>query len=307
MKYVALIIGFFLMLSTGGSVHARSPAELQGHLGQARENLRISLATQEWIEAGLEKLRLSEAASPEILSEYEAYLDRVREIVSENRQTARRLTALSARSAGPSRYGEPPEEEGIGGIIGSPIPEEQLTDPLSDLDRELDASLADFDAALLEELELIRTQSAEKMRDLAEEAEAAARRLESMGIDPDGDAGEASAQRGQSDQSGESSQSGQSGESGEDPESGKTAGAHGDGAGRSASSGRDDTEAGAAGPGGAREGADGRNQGRRGRYQGAGDDDIVARQLREAAEKETDPVLKEKLWKEYHAYKKNRK
>jgi hypothetical protein len=34
------------------------------------------------------------------------------------------------------------------------------------------------------------------------------------------------------------------------------------------------------------------------------DDDIVARQLREAAENETDPVLQEKLWKEYEAYKK---
>ncbi len=33
------------------------------------------------------------------------------------------------------------------------------------------------------------------------------------------------------------------------------------------------------------------------------DDDIVARQLREAAEKETDPILKEKLWQEYKAYK----
>lgn len=33
------------------------------------------------------------------------------------------------------------------------------------------------------------------------------------------------------------------------------------------------------------------------------DDDIVARQLREAAEQETDPVLKEKLWKEYRNYK----
>jgi hypothetical protein len=32
------------------------------------------------------------------------------------------------------------------------------------------------------------------------------------------------------------------------------------------------------------------------------DEDIVARQLREAAEKETDPVLREKLWKEYEAY-----
>jgi hypothetical protein len=33
------------------------------------------------------------------------------------------------------------------------------------------------------------------------------------------------------------------------------------------------------------------------------DDDIVARQLREAAENETNPALKEKLWEEYYAYK----
>jgi len=34
-----------------------------------------------------------------------------------------------------------------------------------------------------------------------------------------------------------------------------------------------------------------------------GDDDIVARQLREAAEKEPDPELKQKLWEEYWKYK----
>ncbi|MEM7466823.1 MAG: hypothetical protein AAF387_08065 [Pseudomonadota bacterium] len=33
------------------------------------------------------------------------------------------------------------------------------------------------------------------------------------------------------------------------------------------------------------------------------DDDIVARQLREAATKESDPVLREKLWQEYRRYK----
>ena len=37
------------------------------------------------------------------------------------------------------------------------------------------------------------------------------------------------------------------------------------------------------------------------------DDDIVARQLREAAENETDPELKEKLWKEYYEYKNNQR
>ncbi|MGD2112121.1 MAG: hypothetical protein PVI50_01960 [Gammaproteobacteria bacterium] len=33
------------------------------------------------------------------------------------------------------------------------------------------------------------------------------------------------------------------------------------------------------------------------------DDDVVARQLREAAEKETDPELRKKLWEEYRKYK----
>ncbi len=40
---------------------------------------------------------------------------------------------------------------------------------------------------------------------------------------------------------------------------------------------------------------------------GGSDDDVVARQLREAAEKETDPVLKEKLWDEYRKYKEGKK
>lgn len=37
------------------------------------------------------------------------------------------------------------------------------------------------------------------------------------------------------------------------------------------------------------------------------DDDVVARRLRKAAEAETDPELKERLWKEYIEYKKNAK
>ncbi len=35
------------------------------------------------------------------------------------------------------------------------------------------------------------------------------------------------------------------------------------------------------------------------------DDDVVARQIREAALRETDPVLREKLWQEYRRYKNN--
>ena len=35
------------------------------------------------------------------------------------------------------------------------------------------------------------------------------------------------------------------------------------------------------------------------------DDDVVARQLREAAMKEKDPAIREKLWEEYREYKKS--
>jgi len=34
----------------------------------------------------------------------------------------------------------------------------------------------------------------------------------------------------------------------------------------------------------------------------AADDDVLARQLREAAMNETDPALREKLWEEYRRY-----
>jgi hypothetical protein len=37
------------------------------------------------------------------------------------------------------------------------------------------------------------------------------------------------------------------------------------------------------------------------------DDDVVARQIREAAMKEQDPALREKLWEEYRRYKSGRK
>jgi hypothetical protein len=60
-------------------------------------------------------------------------------------------------------------------------------------------------------------------------------------------------------------------------------------------------------------GSRGAGAGGRGQRSGSGtppdipdgsDDDVVARQLREAAEKETDPELKKKLWEEYRKYKK---
>jgi hypothetical protein len=107
--------------------------------------------------------------------------------------------------------------------------------------------------------------------------------------------------------------SGQSGESGEPGE-------RGDGEERSG----EDPSMGGSAPGGSEAAAGERSPGKQGGGGGVGgggplggagpatvpadipdgrDDDIVARQLREAAMKETDPELRERLWEEYRQYK----
>jgi hypothetical protein len=128
----------------------------------------------------------------------------------------------------------------------------------------------------------------------------------------------------------ESGSTGRDGSSGSGEGSGGT-GESGDGKGAQNGSGTTSVDAGEAGSGSAQSGQAARGgtapgtQGNLGAGTGAGagdanidhsaygapggklpppqDDDIVARQLREAAEKETDPELKKKLWEEYWKYK----
>ena len=61
----------------------------------------------------------------------------------------------------------------------------------------------------------------------------------------------------------------------------------------------DQPPSGAAGGGGTRT----RTTGQPADIPDGSDDDLVARQMREAAEKETNPELKKKLWDEYRKYK----
>lgn len=79
-------------------------------------------------------------------------------------------------------------------------------------------------------------------------------------------------------------------------------------AGTQAGAGRqqDERRAEAAATGQGRQGSALKNGSPRGGDRLRADDDIVARQLREAAEKEQDPELKEKLWQEYRKYKEGR-
>lgn len=113
---------------------------------------------------------------------------------------------------------------------------------------------------------------------------------------------------------GASGSSGAAGATGSQGQSGSAGGSNTGGrppSGQSASQGQGQGVA--IPPGGARPSqapsstAGGPSDGRRGapqsRGDGGNDDDVVARQLREAAERETDPVLKDKLWGEYRKYK----
>ena len=291
------LIGIFLLFLSV-SLHAATRQQIESVLESARRDLRISIATEERIATALDMLKKSGTAAPEVIVDYELYLSRVQAIVAENRKKVAKIETIHARSdtLKPSKGSVPGGD--TADITDSAIPEEQAVDEVAVLDRQLDDSLHEFDETLLTELDLIRAKSSERMRDLAEEAAAAAQRLREKGIEigngsegdnqaPDQDSGQDSGQ----DSSGEQKETTEAAEG--PAETGKVAGT---------GKGREDGEVPIHGK--SWEGVEGSAQHPKNRYDPE-KDDIVARQLREAAERETDPQLREKLWKEYEQYKKN--
>ena len=176
------------------------------------------------------------------------------------------------------------QQAGQGAVADLPCPAEQAALPetkartmeeeLAALDQSLAQSLGDFDEMLLKEQERVAARQP--------------RARESGGAEGGGNG----------DGSGAAGTAGFQGEAGDDA-------AGGGASGQQATSGQGRAPAG----GIAAAGKPGQTGGQIGTVPSAGrdrlsaDDDIVARQLREAAEKETDPELKEKLWQEYRKYK----
>jgi hypothetical protein len=277
-----------IMLST--SLYAASLQKIESALESARKDLRISMAAEERISSELEKLKKSEDISPDILTDYNTYLIRVQAMVAENRKKVAKLEALSAKyNTRKTGHGISSSDD-TSAMLNPSIPEEQVVDEVTALDRQLDSSLADFDEMLLKELDLIQAKSSEKLQDLAQEAEAAAQRLRDKGIEIDSDSKVESADSHQ-----DSSEAAK--------EANKEKGALEAGKESRPKDGRDDTAVTTKDK--SREGAEGSSRHPKNRYDPR-DDDIVARQLREAAEQETDPELRKKLWKEYEDYKKNK-
>jgi hypothetical protein len=279
-----------LLLVLCANLYAATRQKIESALESARKDLRISIATQEQIASDLAKLKKSGDASPDMVEDYKRYLSRVQAMVAENRKTVAKIEALHARydirkTPDGSAYSDDTEA-----MINPAIPEEQAVDELVALDRQLDSSLAQFDQMLLKELDLIQAKSSERMRDLAGEAAAAAKRLRDQGIEINTDLEEESVESGQ-----ESTQAQKTVEIEENAsQTGKE---------NKSEESKDDSELTARDP--SREGVEGSGNHPKNRYDPK-DDDIVARQLREAAEGETDPELRKKLWKEYESYKKNK-
>jgi len=270
--------------------------ELKSRLELARENLRVSEATEARIASELKELRDSGNASPEAIIDHETYLVRAQQMVRENREIVKQMEAIYPRHA-------PPSQQPSGSSASSPgrptpvtrIPEEEESDALASLEREFNESLAAFDEMLLKEWDEMLKRSAKKMRALGEDSSGAGSRSGGKGE-------EASGAGSQSGKEGEEAQAA----SGEGTSQGEEGTAESGGREMAGAEGKDTQETeGETGPSEAKGEGEGRTITKKDpRHPGEQDDDIVARQLREAAEKETDPKLKEKLWKEYEEYKK---
>jgi len=143
---------------------------------------------------------------------------------------------------------------------------------------QLDSSLGEFDETLLQEQARIKAQ---KPRDDTSQANSS-----DAGGDGGGDGNDGSAQS--ATQNGQTRSTEQSDNSEQQQGRGTSGQAQTTGASGPGNSGQKTSKTGTATPDDIPDGRD---------------DDIVARQLREAAERETDPELKKKLWDEYRRYK----
>ena len=286
-KIKMLIFAGLLPLITILSVNGAPQDEVQLRLEQARENLRISQATEGRISSELEQLKNSGKATPEILNDYETYLNRIQAMVNENQKIVDNMEATY------SRYQKSAKTTGCSNSIQSEgnryteVPAEEEPDELSVLDSELNDSLAEFDEMLLKEMDEIRAKSENNMKNIAGEAAEAAERLREKGVDVSSSEDDGTDEHAQKSQSEEEIKDREQGE--DELEQGGSYSKVPVTDSRDGKSRSDDD-------------ATYSKQDRKS-HGSAQDDDIVARQLREAAEKETDPELKKKLWKEYEDYK----
>lgn len=292
------LAGLVIGIMTGLNAEARSRDD---RIAQARRDWLIGLTTEKKIAEELARYQASDQSAPEVIQLYETYLDRVRRLTEEKR---RLLEALEGPRGARSAKAAPSGRAAPGEAYDPQIPEDQELEEIRALNQELDQSLAAFDDMLLREIEQSRVQSELKMQKLAREAARAAKSLKAQGQMEGSEGAESAMREGQS-SNGAGNETGEmEGErEGEHQEAGGVAGERDAAASQKSSGEGTDMARGK----NKRQGDDSGESGSPGDNDNLNtqDDDIVARQLREAAEKETDPELKEKLWEEYRDYKRS--
>lgn len=252
------------------------------YFSQAEKELFLAEAAYGRVQIRFDELQNDPEATTEQVLAMESYMNEMKELVALRRQT---LADLEAIAAGEAVEGDPVLEAGMRDFESavSKVPDTTAAETEAEkLEREFAASLEAFDGMILAHNQKLEAQmdarlakgqaQAGAQQTAAQEAEAL---LRSMGVDPG---------------TGTAQETAESGKSVTQSAGSETA------AGGAVTENTGRESAGSVQPGAG--GGGGRGSNREPRR----DEDIVARQLREAAEKETDPVLREKLWKEYEAY-----
>ncbi len=278
-------VGVLLTGALAGGLVLAAPVHPPPENTYSTEYLYILEQAAERVRARLQALRRSPQANPEEIAEHQRYLDRL-----ESQIAARRQASGSGKTTRPGAARTRPVVPRLGSAPRVVVvPETTERDDIATLDTKLNMSLGIFDDMLLQEVETL--------------SEGSRRGTPDGGADGRGTAGAGgTAGEGTSD-------TGSSASAGTD-ESRRRAGTSPSGT-TGTGEGEQGTETGVGatvmkdGTGG--RGAQGDTSGRRGKpppdIPDGSDDDVVARQIREAAENETDPALREKLWDEYRMYK----
>jgi hypothetical protein len=245
-------------------------ANPQSELARARHDLAISEQVLARVSERVEIARADSATAPAERQRLDEYLSRVRDLVELNRERVRSL----AQTVEVLPAGAP--AGGSGGIGASTAASH--TEEIAALDAKLGGSLAEFDQLLLEEARKARarapTRASASEYGAGSNGGATGKGAQKLGGDESSTPGGIASPRDNADP-------GQSGGKGPGSPGGRIEG----------------TDPGAAGPTAAVPPDVGNGN----------DDDIVARQIRKAAEAETDPELRTKLWDEYRKYKQGTK
>lgn len=249
-------------------------ADLRIDLAQARHDLAISEQVLERVSGRANVVRSDPATTPEQRRRLDIYLSHVRDLVERNRKRVKTLE--HAVEAMPNTTAAI-ESGGVGAATAATNAEE-----VAALDAKLSGSLADFDQLLLEEARKARARAPSR-------ASAHSSGAGSDGAGSNGGGAGKAAQKASGNGSGTAGES-QSSEASENSTSSRT--------GPGSPGGRID---------GPDPGAPGATAAVPPDVGDGSDDDIVARQIRRAAEAETDPELRAKLWDEYRKYKEGTK